>query len=395
MRVLVCAREAPLRPLNGFRLQLTQLCAELGRHHEVVVLAYVWPDQEGSPPSGVELVRVPLPEPTRVQAVAGRAHAALMREPAPAAAMTAPMAAAARRAVRDRAPDVVHVAGASLARISPALGTTPKVLASLDAWHLNRAAVTATKPLLARPLFRLEESAVRRFGSTAYRPYDAVVMVSDEDAAAARALDPALRVEVIPNGVDAEFFAPDPGTQREDGLIVLTGAMDWAPNIQAAEFLVREVLPRIREQCPDAHVALVGRGAGAPIRALDRVEGVQVTGEVPDVRPWLRRASAFACLMRSGTGIKNQLLEALACGTPSVATPLATQGMDLTDGDQVLVGEDPATCADQLVALLRDGALRERLGAGGRAFVLEHHSWKSAAEAHVRLYEEVAARRAA
>jgi polysaccharide biosynthesis protein PslH len=387
MRVLVCAAEAPLPPVNGLRLQLIHLCRELASDHEVCVLAYRWPEQAGAPPAGVELHAVDPPLLPRDRA------RALLRwlpsgDPLPVAALTAPMAAAAARLIAEREFDVVHVTGSGLARIAPALDGIPAVLAALDAWHLNKAAATTTKPRLLRPLYRLDERRVRRYSKTAYRPYRSVVMVSGADARAVLALDPTLDVEIIPNGVDAESFSPTGGPE-EPGLIVFTGAMQWAPNAQAAEFLARDVLPRVRSARPEAHVALVGRNPAPAVQALAELEGVQVTGEVPDVRPWLNRAQAFACVMRSGTGIKNKLLEALACGAACVATPLACQGIEAVHGEHLLVADDAEACADALIALLEDRDLRDRLGRGGRAFVLEHHSWAATGRAYADLYRRV------
>ena len=202
-----------------------------------------------------------------------------------------------------------------------------------------------------------------------------------------RALDPAVRTAVIPNGVDADEYAPSEDVPRDQGLIVLTGAMDYPPNEQAAAFVAREVLPLIRAEQPDAWLALVGRHPSAAVLALGELDGVEVTGEVPDVRPWLWRAEAFACLMRSGTGIKNKLLEALAAGTPCVATPLATQGMAVEHGEHLLIAESAEASAHALGRLLVDAELRDRLGRAGREYVLRTHSWAAMARAYAELYE--------
>ena len=378
--------------MNGLRLQVSQLTGVLAREHEVTVLAYRWPGQEGAPPPGVELIEVPPPRSGPRARARVLLTAAARRLPAGAVAQGPPMAAAVRSLLAERSFDVAHVTGASLAGIAPALGSLPAVLASLDAWHINRAAVTAAHPPLRRAPYRFEERMVRRFGARAYRPYGSVVFVTRADADEALSLDPTLPVEVIPNGVDAAVYspAPDPAAAREPDLIVLTGDLRYPPNVQAAQFLAREVLPLVRAQRPGARLALVGRSPAPEVQALAmEIEGVEVTGEVPDVVPWLRCASAYACLMRGGTGIKNKLLEALAAGAPCVATPLAVQGMDVTPGEDVLVGDTAPECADALAGLLGDPDLAARLGAAGRARVVEHHSWEAVAERYVALYGRV------
>jgi glycosyltransferase involved in cell wall biosynthesis len=169
--------------------------------------------------------------------------------------------------------------------------------------------------------------------------------------------------------------------------------MNIAPNVLAAKVLAHHMLPRVRARFPEARLSLVGRSPNRAVLALGSLAGVDVTGEVPDIRPWLWRAQVFACPMTSGTGIKNKLLEALACGVPSVATPLACQGMDATDGRDLLVADADGGFAEQVVRLLDDASLRGRLSAGGRSYVVEHHSWDVAARRFERLYEETIAER--
>jgi glycosyltransferase involved in cell wall biosynthesis len=391
MRVLVCATEAPLPPVNGVRLQLRHVCGELARRHEVTVLAYRHADQRGEPPDGVELIALPPPARSAAARAAVAVQATARRWPRAAIAAPGPLTRAATRLLAERRFDVVQVSGPNLVAMAPALEGVPTVLAVLDAWHLNAAAAVRTARPATRPLRRLDLRHALRFTARAYRPFRAVVMVSEEDASAVRALDPTLRLHVVPNGVDTEYFRPDPAVPRERGLIVLTGAMHWAPNVDAARFLAAEVLPRVRERRPDARLALVGRGPVPEVRRLRDLAGVEVTGEVPDVRPWLRRAEAFACPMISGTGIKNKLLEALACGSPSVATPLALQGMSVVPGRDLLVAEGAEPLAREIVRLLEDPQLRERLGDAGRRAVCEHHGWAATAAAYEAIFERVAA----
>ena len=383
MRILFCAAEAPLPPLNGGRLQLTHLVAGLARRHEVDIVAYRWPGQHGEPPAGVALETMPAP--ARSRRILSTPYAALRRLPGQVISETPRMAAAARRRLAADPADVVHVAGARLAAVIDALNPCPAVLVPLDAWHLNAEAAARVGGPLARAVRTREATAVRRFGTHAYRGYASVVVVSEADAAAARELDPGLHVDVVPNGVDTDAYAPNRAVAREPGLVVFVGAMQWAPNVEAAGFLVRQVWPLVLEAVPGARLALVGRNAGEPVRRLGRASGVEVIGEVPDVRPWLWRASAFACPMVSGTGIKNKLLEAMACGTPSVATPLALRGIRAEPGRELLVGSGAADVAQALVRALTDGELGGGLGSAARDFVVREHSW----EAVVRAYEGI------
>jgi glycosyltransferase involved in cell wall biosynthesis len=388
MRILFCAAGAPLPPLNGARLQLRHLCTELAKRHEICVLAYRWPDQEGDAPAGVEVLSLPPPARSGAARAWILARALARAEPPAATALTGVMSSAIRELLGRRSFDVAQVAGSAMAAVAPALEPLPAVLGPVDTWHLNvAAAATLEGSRKARLRRRLNERLVRRFVGTAYRPYRRVVAVSPEDARILGTLDPTVRFEVVPNGVDVEYFAPSPAVAPDPGLVVFVGAMQWAPNVQAAQWLVHSVLPLVRAERPDARVAIVGRQPSTEVLSMAALDGVEVTGEVPDVRPWVWRAQAFACPMVSGTGIKNKLLEALACGAPCVATSLACQGVDVSDDEDVLVADSAERFAAAVVALLDDAQLRARLGAAGRALAVERYSWEGAARGYERVYE--------
>src|SRR5438132_3454291 len=348
MRILVCSSEAPAPPVNGLRLQLGALVAELGRRHEVRVLAVRAPDQPEARED--ERTRLIGPPSGRFGGRFGSMARSLVRG-RPRSAMVP--ARALRAALRDELtrfhPDVLHVTPGRMASLGSEAASTPAILAALDAWHLNVEASAEVASATKRSMLRLEARRIRRFESVAYRRFARVVTVSDEDARALLALDPSLRTAVIPNGVDDAAFMPGATAAADPARIVFTGVMDHAPNVTAAEFLALRVMPLVRAADRRAHLAIVGRNPGARVRRLARSEGVDVVGEVPDLRPWLTGSRAFACAMRNGSGIKNKLLEAMAAGLPSVATPLAMQGLRARPGIDVLVGLDEYEIAGQLV----------------------------------------------
>ncbi len=391
MRILCCSTQAPLPPINGYRLQLIHVSRELARRHEVCALSFQGSDQDGEPPPGVELLTVRAPAWTRSRRISAYARSLVDGQPRRAVRLGPPMAEEVRSLLAKRAFDVAHVTPGSLAGVATELSEMPRVLAPLDAWHLNLEADALVAPPYLRPFYRLEARRVRRFAAHAYRAFQRVVVVSQEDADALAGLDPGLALEVIPNGVDSERFAPNGEVEPDSGHIVFTGAMGWAANVTAARSLALEVLPRVRARRPDAHLSLVGREPRPEVLALDRVERVHVTGEVPDVRPWLWRAQVYACPMMSGTGIKNKLLEALACGSACVATPLSCQGTELRHGRDLLVADGPDETAEAIVRLLEDPERRARLARAGREYVVERHSWASVAREFERVYAEAGA----
>jgi glycosyltransferase involved in cell wall biosynthesis len=386
MRILICASEAPLPPTNGFRLMLTALLQELRRRHEVRVLAILSPDQRSDPGTEPGLRLVPRRKTSRAEDAGALLRALVTRRPLTADNLAALLRGPLRDELDSFAPDVVHVSSGRLAALGQALSDRPAVLAALDAWHLNVDARALAAAGLRRRLLRSESDRVRRFIAAEYGRFDRLVVVSDPDRDALRKVDPSLDVDVVPNGVDVDFYAPDPDAARDPNRIVFTGLMSYAPNVLAAEYLAQRIFPRVRATCPDATLVLVGRAPAPRVRALAELDGVAVTGEVPDIRPWLTGSSVYACPMISGTGIKNKLLEAMACGMPCVATPLALQGLRATSERELLVGRTEEELAGALVRVLGDEELANSLGRQARAYVCAEHDWEAVARAYEHVY---------
>ena len=189
MRILVCASAAPIAPFDGMRTQLHALIERLARQHEVTVVAPRWPDQLGDPPAGLD-TRWIAPPPTGGPALAAqRARSLARRTPIDAVRLAGPMSRAVAAVVAERRFDVAHVGLGELAGLAPVLGTLPAVLAPLDAWSVNvGAAVDAARGLRRRWLLH-QQALVAGHVAHAYRPFRAVVLVSEEDAAETRRLD--------------------------------------------------------------------------------------------------------------------------------------------------------------------------------------------------------------
>jgi polysaccharide biosynthesis protein PslH len=390
MRILICAVEAPLAPVNGFRLMLGALTRGLRREHQVRVLAFRAADQTADALDQDELRLVARPR-GRLGDATSLVNGVFRGRPLRADALAARLAGPLREELEEFDADVVHVTSGRLAALGRALAGRPSVLGALDAWHLNVEARAAVAEGLRRRLLQGEAARVRKFEASEYGRFGRVVVVSAEDRAALCEVDPTLTVSVIPNGVDAKYFTPDPSTPRDASRIVFTGVMSYAPNVLTAEFLARDVFPLVRATRPETRLAIVGRGPTPRVRALDELEGVEVIGEVDDIRPWLRGCGAYACPMISGTGIKNKLLEAMACGAACVATPLALQGLRVTPERDVVLGSTANELADGLLRVLDARESRERLGQAARRYVLQEHDWKAVTRAYRGVYEDVRA----
>ena len=223
---------------------------------------------------------------------------------------------------------------------------------------------------------RLLLACERRVAARARRSFFA----TDKEAALFRRLAPeaAGGVEGMDNGVDATYFSPaddriSPFSAAETPLVV-TGAMDYGPNVDAVSWFAADVLPRLREVHPGLRLHIVGRSPTPAVRALAG-EAVAVTGTVPDVRPYLQHAAVVVAPLRLARGIQNKILEAMAMGRPVVAAEACVSAMRVVPGQDVLPARDAADFQRQVLALLAEPARAAAVGAAGRLCVLGAYSW--------------------
>lgn len=229
-----------------------------------------------------------------------------------------------------------------------------------------------------RRLFnRLERRKLQREEVALWRRVDGCVLTSAREERIVRAQAPATRTTVVPNGVDLEYFQPAPG-EPDPTALVFTGNFGYHPNADAAVFFAREVLPLIQRVRPEARLTLVGRGAPEEVQRLAGPH-VVVTGQVADVRPYVAQAGVFVVPLRMGSGTRLKVLEALAMGRPVVSTALGCEGIDVRDGQHLLVAESPADFARAVLRLLDEPVLGRTLAARGRVLVERTYGWPAMA----------------
>lgn len=212
---------------------------------------------------------------------------------------------------------------------------------------------------------------------------DGVIGVTPRDTAGLQRMTLARHAITIRNGVDLDHFAPVSRTPRggRSG-VIFWGRLDFEPNIDAVLWFARQVWPMLHWKDPAATFRIVGKHAAEPVRELARVAGIDVVGEVADVRPFAHDASVVVLPMRLGGGIKNKLLEAAAMGRPIVTSPRAVEGLMLPhqrDRWPVKVAAAPDEWVRTIARLWSDPQQAARLGSHARAWVERHHDWSAAA----------------
>ncbi len=199
----------------------------------------------------------------------------------------------------------------------------------------------------------------------------------------------ARRLEVLTNGTPWRDFARLPPASAAPPVFGFVGQMDYPPNVEAAVELARQVLPRVRRQLPAARLVICGRAPSAAVAALARPGEVEVTGEVASVAAVLGGLAAFAAPLRSGRGLPNKVLEALAAARPVVVNAATARALGAQAGRHLVVADDAPAMAQALVELLSRPGRRDELGRAGRDDVVAHHDWEAVLDRLAALLDEV------
>ncbi|HVN19458.1 MAG TPA: glycosyltransferase [Dongiaceae bacterium] len=207
--------------------------------------------------------------------------------------------------------------------------------------------------------YRLEFSKMQSYERSMVRHFDHVIAVSENDRKLmSQWVDPS-RISVVPTGVDLKQFRPDPDHTAREPVVMFVGAMDWMPNVDGVEYFCREIWPRVLHDVPSARFRIVGRNPVPRVHGLAS-DTIEVTGRVASVVEHLREAAVVVVPLRVGGGTRLKIYEAMAMGRTVVATTIGAEGLDVRDGDDIMLADDPQKFAEAVVMLLNNVALRRR-----------------------------------
>ncbi len=384
--ILFLAHRVPFPPDRGDRIRAHHLLKALARLAPVHVGCFA----EGSGREGeaalAELAASCCIVPRRKPLPLAGLEAVLAGKPVSLTAFhSRRLAAWVRETIAARGIDAIVVFSGQMGQYVPADFTGRVVidLCDVDSAKFEGYAQAGEREWLNAREARLLAAEEERLGQRA----DATILISEAEAALYRSRLRAperVDVQVIGNGIDAALFdpvriAPHPLLAGLPGPhFVFTGQMDYRPNEQAALWAIEAMMPQLRRRYPDALFHVVGRNPTGRLMAHHGLPGVQVWGEVPDVRPLLAAADAVLAPLLIARGVQNKVLEAMAMARPVVLTPDAATGIAAEDGTHwAIVAADPQAMCARLEPLLADPEARTRMGAAARRFVLEHHAWEA------------------
>ena len=377
MKLLCLTPRLPFPPDRGDRLRAFNIIRRLGSEHELHLLSFIASDEErrhadALAPFCRSVQMVPLGPRRSAATVALNAWRRL-----PLQALYYRSAAMQRlvdNTLRRQRFDAAYI---HLFRMAPYLSQQSglyRIVDLTDVISSELARSMAFRGAASRLVYQVERPRIARYEREVAQRYEEVWLVSEHDRQLLAAQCPGANIRVVSNGVDFEAFYPT-GQVAEPNSLLFTGHMRVFHNIDAATFLAQEILPLVRQELPDCTLTLAGADPGPEVRALASEPGVTVAGFVPDLNAALNHAAVFVAPLRFAAGVQNKVLEAMAAGRPVVTTSIVNQGLAAQPGRDLLIADDAATMASQIIGLLQNAELRGHTGAAGREFAIRRFSW--------------------
>ena len=273
----------------------------------------------------------------------------------------------------------------------------PVVWDSVDCISLLfRQASRQSRSRTGRIMTKLELKRTEQYEAWLTTQFDNILLTSprDEEAflellAKYETFSRRSKFTVLPNGVDLNYFQPDPMQVRDPCTAVVSGKMSYHANVTMVLHLVNNIMPLIWAKRPEFRLKIVGKDPSRELRALNQHPQIDVTGTVNDIRPYLRRATVALAPVTYSAGIQNKVLEAMACATPVVTSPMAVSALTAKVGRDLLTAQEPEDFANTVLNLLDNPAKCQSLGVNGRRYVETQHNWKNIAARLEFVYQDV------
>jgi len=396
MRILYVCHRFPYPPKRGGKIRPFNVIKHLSRSHDVTVASLVRSADEARAGEGIAahckaflMERVSHPGavlrmlqrlPTRIPSSMG-----FFYSPRLARRITEELTSSAY--------DLVLVHCSSVAPYIQDAPDIPKILDFGDMDSQKWLAYAAVKPFPLSLGYRLEGWKLQRAEMELAKRFDYCTCTTRAELATLESFGTGVPADWYPNGVDTDYFAPTDQPYDPD-TIAFVGRMDYFPNQQAVADFCRETLPLIRGRRSTVKLLIVGADPSPAIRRLGRLPGVTVTGAVSEMPPIVRTAALTVAPLGIARGTQNKILESLAMGVPVVCSTRAAAGVDAVPDQHLLTADTPRACADAVLRLLDEAAVRRQFAEAGRARMLSHHSWAASMRKLDSVVEDCLRRRA-
>jgi glycosyltransferase involved in cell wall biosynthesis len=379
VRILFVSPFLPYPPVAGGHAQIWAWLRRLSQRHRIAFVGFY--ERESDSAGAEEIARHCEPMRVRLRKPAPHAYSSFAQLPRWVTEFYChELARDVEEVVRHFRPEVVQFLSSNMAQYGRFARGVPAVVTALEltflAYHRRIAAARGIERVQAK----LDWLRMLRFETAAFRRAGNVIAVSQREAGIIGAVAPRARVIAVPPGVDHEQLAQRP-RHPVAGQVLYLGHMEHLPNLDGLIFLYSDIWPRVRQSCPAARLVIAGKGTREELgrvspevlAAMEEDRSVEIAGFLPDLASAMDAAAAMAAPLRLGSGVRNKVVEAMASGLPVVTTRRGAEGLNVADDSELLLADDGESFARQLVRLLRDRDLQDRLSAAGRCLAIREH----------------------
>lgn len=375
MKILFLSRWFPYPMNNGSKIRIYNLLRGLSQNHEVTLLSFA--DQPGVSPEAPELRAVC----SEVQVIpwrefdpnSSRARLAILN-PKPRSVVdtfSPEMAGAISETLREANYDLIIASQLQMAAYYPYFQDVPAVFEELEIGLFHDRAFSADGKIRLRQA--LTWFKLRTYLSRLLDSFRGVTMASAQERQLLLRNFPGFRkpVEIIPNCLNMDEYK-NITAEKKANTLIFTGPFKYHANYDAMKWFVGEVFPLVLERIPDARLVITGDHQNLP---LPSTRNVTLAGYVDDVKSLIASGTVSIAPLLSGGGTRLKILEAMALGTPVVATSKGAEGLDARSGEHLLIADSAGDFAESTVRLLKEAGLRQQIAANSQKLVREKYDW--------------------
>jgi polysaccharide biosynthesis protein PslH len=389
-RLLFVTHFLPFPVYSGAASRTLNLILELAREFDVRVVPLFRRPQHASPDEAEEAalgmrqlgldVSKPMPVPadwSRLRGLAVHPLSAILRRPFGTVRLANSDFRERIRSELNGRTKLIHIDTPDLAGVVDGIRDIPVVCNyhDVESPTLHRRATNAQN--IALRWYLRQQAGQYEMLERTHAPLWAMnIVCSEKERRHLLRIAPSATVEVVPNGVDTDYFSPSPSPSPESPRnIVFVGGLDMEPNLDGMQFFLQSVWPHVLERIPDCTLTVVGRAPERRVAELPQRRGTEFVGRVEDVRSYMARAGCIIVPLRLGGATRLKIVHAWGMAKAIVSTSVGCEGLRARDGQNILVRDDPTEFAAAIHTVLQDATLRERIGTEGRATALAEYSW--------------------
>ena len=379
MRIFFITQRVPYPPDRGDKIATFNIIRHLSKHHEVHVFCSADGVQDLENIAKLQgYVESVTAEP--VTSLGGKLRALLAiflgGSLSVAAFYNRKLHETIKKCFAQQKPDLLMVYSSNAAQYAEHFDNVPRIMHFSDLDSLKWGQYAERSGPLLSWVYRLEQQRLLAYERHIAHTFSHSLVCTEAERKDFERLIPGVPVSLLENGVDIEYFHPQ-GTAKHLASMVFTGVMDYQPNVDAVQWFCSEILPLVQREIADASFVICGSRPVQSVLRLAQLNGVTVTGRVPDTRPYMDAAQVFVAPLRMARGIQNKVLEALAMGLPCVASLAAWRGTVIPSGEGIVATDDPQEFAHLVIRLLRDDGYREQMADKARQSALKHYTWEA------------------